>query len=107
MLDLVPFRWNATRRGQAAFCFFFALSIFATTLFEAQAQAPRIDRRKEAIVALQPFSLDEPAPVRVAYYAPRHFPRAEPVSEENEPEAIPQIETNSVQRARPRWRLRQ
>ena len=96
MLDLVPFRWNATRCGQAAFCFFFALSIFATTLFEAQAQAPRIDRRKEAIVALQPFSLlDEPAPVRVAYYAPRSFPRAEPVSEENEPEAILPMETTS------------
>src|SRR5205807_7279163 len=60
MLDLVPFRWNATRRGQAALCCFFALSVFVTTLFEAQAQAPRIDRRKEAIVALQPFSFDEP-----------------------------------------------
>jgi len=96
MLDLVPLRWNATCRGQAAFCCFFALSIFATTLVKAQAQAPRIDRRKEAIVALQPFSLDEPAPVRVAYYAPRSFPRAEPVSEENEPEAILQMETTSA-----------
>src|SRR5437588_1165745 len=95
MLDLVPFRWNATCRGQAAFFCFFALSIFATTLVEAQAQAPRIDRRKEAIVALQPFSLDEPAPVRVAYYAPRSFPRAEPVFEENEPEAILPMETTA------------
>ena len=95
MLHPVPLRWTATRRGQAALCCFLALSIFATTLFEAQAQTPRTDSRKEASVALQPFSLDEPAPVRVAYYAPRHFPRAEPVSEENEPEAIPQMETTA------------
>jgi len=101
MLHPVRLRWNATRRGQAALCCFFTLSIFVTTPFKAQAQTPRTDRRKEAIVALQPFSLDEPAPVRVAYYAPRPFPRAEPVSEENEPEAIPQIATNSVRRARP------
>jgi len=101
MLHPVPLRWNATRRGQAALCCFFALSVFVTTPCEAQAQTARTDRRKEAIVALQPFSLDQPAPVRVAYYAPRPFPRAEPVSEENEPEAIPQIETNSVRRARP------
>jgi hypothetical protein len=96
MLHPVPLWWNATRRGQAGLCCFFALSIFVTTLFEAQAQTPRTDRRKEAIVALQPFSLDGPAPVRVAYYVPRPFPRAEPVSEENEPEAIPQMETTSA-----------
>jgi hypothetical protein len=96
MLHPVPLRWNATRRGRAALCYFFALSVFVTTLFETQAQTPRTDRRKEAIVALQPFSLDEPAPVRVAYYAPRRFPRAEPVSEENEPEAILPMETTSA-----------
>ena len=95
MLHPVLLRSNATRRGQAVLCCFFALSIFVATLFEAQAQAPGTDRRKEAIVTLQPFSLDEPAPVRVAYYAPRPFPRAEPVSEENEPEAIPQMETTT------------
>jgi hypothetical protein len=96
MLHPVPLRLNATRRRQAALCCFFALSIFVTTICEAQAQNLRIDRRKEAIVALQPFSLDEPAPVRVAYYAPRPFPRAEPVSEGNEPEAIPPMETGSA-----------
>jgi hypothetical protein len=96
MENPVPLRSSATRRGQAALCCFFALSIFVTTRFEAHAQTPHIDRRKEAIVALQPFSLDEPSPVRVAYYTPRPFPRAEPVSEENEPEAIPPMETTSA-----------
>src|SRR5439155_19926343 len=96
MLHPVRLRWNATRRGQAALCCFFTLSIFVTTPFKAQAQTPRTDRRKEAIVALQPFSLDEPALVRVAYYAPRTVPRAQPVSEENEPEAIPSMETTSA-----------
>ena len=96
MLHPVPLRWKATRRGRAARCYFFALSVFVTTLFETQAQTPRTDRRKESMVALQPFSLDEPAPVRVAYYAPRRFPRAEPVSKENEPEAILPMETTSA-----------
>src|ERR1700675_3228851 len=95
MLHPVPLRSNAICGGQAALCCFFALSIFVTTLFEAQAQTPRTDHRKEAIVALQPFSLDGPGPVRVAYYAPRPFPRAEPVSEENEPEAIPPMEATA------------
>ena len=95
MLHPVPLRSNATCRGQAALCCFFALSIFVTTPFEAQAQTPRTDPRKEAIVALQPFSLDGPGPVRVAYYAPPPFPRAEPVSEENEPEAIPPMEATA------------
>jgi len=97
MLHPVPLRWKATRRGRAALCCFFALSAFVTTLLETQAQTPRTDRHKEAVVvALQPFSLDEPAPVRVAYYAPRRFPRAEPVSKENEPEAILPMETTSA-----------
>jgi cell wall-associated NlpC family hydrolase len=42
--------------------------------------------RKEAAVALQPFSLDEPARVRYAYYAPRAIPRAEAVTEADEPQ---------------------
>jgi hypothetical protein len=101
MLHRVPLRSNATRREQATLCCFFALSIFVTMLSEAQAQKPGTDRGKEAIVALQPFSLDEPAPVRVAYYAPRAVLRAEPVSEENEPEVIPQMEIDSARSARP------
>src|SRR5712691_7497904 len=50
------------------------------------AQDSSTSRRKEVAVALQPFSLDEPAPVRYAYYAPRAIPRAEAVVETDEPD---------------------
>ena len=51
---------------------------------DAAAQSRPTSRGKQVSVALQPFSLDEPAPVRYAYYAPRAIPRAEPVAEPNE-----------------------
>jgi len=73
----------------------FAVLISLIMRLEAGAQESGAHRNKEAVVALQPFSLDEPAPVRVAYYAPRPIARAIPVSTEDEPETIPQIETRS------------
>jgi cell wall-associated NlpC family hydrolase len=80
------------------------------TFVAAASDAQNHDRRgrdaEEAGVALQPFTLDGPAParlghyaprsipraepVRLAYYAPRAIPRAEPVVEHNQPDAIPQ-----------------
>jgi cell wall-associated NlpC family hydrolase len=73
----------------------FAVFVFIIMRSEAAAQESRVHRAKDAVIALQPFSLDEPAPVRLAYYAPRPIPRAAPVSEEDEGEAIPQIETSN------------
>jgi hypothetical protein len=62
---------------------------------EGVAQESRGYCAKEAVVALQPFSLDDPAHVRVAFYAPSRIPRALPVSAESAPEKIPQIEAAS------------
>jgi len=83
------------------------LFTFVTTSSDAQDQRHRGRIAQGAPVALQPFTLDEPAPirlayytpraipraepVRLAYYAPRAIPRAEPVIEENQPDAIPQM----------------
>jgi cell wall-associated NlpC family hydrolase len=61
------------------------LSIFATSLSQAQAQGTH-SREIDAPVPLQPFSLDQPTPVRFAYYAPRAVTRAQPITEEDEPE---------------------
>lgn len=65
-------------------------------LSEAPAQDSRVHRAKEAVIALQPFSLDDPAPVRVAYYAQHAVPHAVSVSEEDEAETIPRIETSAA-----------
>jgi cell wall-associated NlpC family hydrolase len=62
--------------------------IIAASMSNAAAQDSRTATRKDVVVALQPFSLDEPsARVRYAYYAPRAIPRAEAVIAADEPEA--------------------
>jgi len=52
----------------------------------ADTPKPRRDVIRARAIVLQPFSLDEPAPVRVAYYIPRAVPVPEPAEhgEENE-----------------------
>jgi len=93
----ISFRSNPRRRGQAALCCLLVLFTFVTTSSDAQEQKPRRRHAEEAIVALQPFSLDEPAPVRLAYYAPRAVPRAEPVAHDNdETDSVPKIGNNAA-----------
>ncbi len=107
MLFTISFRSNPRRRGQAALCALLVLFTFVTTSSDAQDQRHRGRIAQGAPVALQPFTLDEPAPIRLAYYTPRAIPRAEPVRlayyapraipraesviEENQPDAIPQM----------------
>lgn len=62
------------------------MSIFAASICQAQSHPAR-SRNVDTQVPLQPFSLDEPASVRLAYYAPRAVARAEPVTDTDEPEA--------------------
>ncbi|MGH8102539.1 MAG: hypothetical protein ACREIW_14675 [Chthoniobacterales bacterium] len=56
------------------------LPVAAVSILPLRGETPK--PRRYAIsaraVALQPFSLDEPAPVRVAYYVPRAVPVLEP-----------------------------
>jgi hypothetical protein len=84
MADSVSVRSNARRRQRATLCCLCGLLIFWVS--SAPAQDSRTSGRTEAAVALQPFSLDEPGHVRYAYYAPRTIPRAEAVTEADEPE---------------------
>ncbi len=72
------------------------LFTFVTTSSDAQEQKQRRPHVEEATIALQPFSLDKPAPIRLAYYAPRAIPRAEPVIEDNQPDVIPQMATSAT-----------
>jgi len=73
------------------------LFTFVTTSSDAEEQKPRRRHAEEAIVALQPFSLDKPAPVRLAYYAPRAIPRAEAVAQDNdETDSVPKIDNNAA-----------
>lgn len=65
------------------------LSVAAISILplRGDTQKPRRYAIGARAVALQPFSLDEPAPVRVAYYVPRAVPVPEPSiarDEENE-----------------------
>ncbi len=67
------------------------LFTFVTTSSDAQDQRHRGRIAEGAPVALQPFTLNEPAPIRLAYYTPRAIPCAEPITEDNQPDAIPQM----------------
>jgi len=71
------------------------LFTFATTSSDAQDRRHRGRIAEGAPVALQPFTLDEPAPIHLAYYAPRAIPRAEPITEDKQPDPIPQIATSA------------
>ena len=85
---LISFRPNLRRCGQAALFCLLVLFSFIATSSNAQEQKPRGRHAEEAIVALQPFSLDKPAPVRLAYYAPR----AQAVAQDNdEADSVPKI----------------
>jgi hypothetical protein len=77
-------RADPKRCKSVAFRCLAALSIGAATLTDAAAQSSRNSREREFTVALQPFSLDQPA--RYAYYVPRAIPRAEAVTEADEPQ---------------------
>ena len=71
------------------------LFTFATSSSDAQDRRHRERIAEGAPVALQPFTLDEPAPIHLAYYAPRAIPRAEPITEDKQPDPIPQIATSA------------
>ena len=93
----ISFQSNLRRRGQAALFCLLVLFTFVATSSDAEEQKPRGRHAEEAIVALQPFSLDKPAPVRLAYYAPRAIPRAEPVAQDNdETDSVPKIGNNAA-----------
>jgi hypothetical protein len=88
VLEWTSFGRNTRRRDQRALCCLAAGLIVGTSIFpDAAAQNVRMSGRKEVAVALQPFSLDEPALVRYAYYVPRAIPRAEAVIETDEAES--------------------
>ena len=88
----MPFRRaNGINRRSAWLCFFVA-AISIASVADAQQLRHVLRHSKRAIVALQPFSLDEPRgnwapPVQLAYYAPRAIPRAEPLPETDEDES--------------------
>lgn len=92
----ICFPANPRRRGQVLCCLL-VLFAFVTTSSDAQEQKHRRRHTDEATVALQPFSLDEPAPVRLAYYAPRAIPRAEAVTgDDDERDLVPKIDNNAA-----------
>jgi hypothetical protein len=101
----MPFRRaNGTSRRSAWLCFLLAAISIATLADAQQLRHVRHIRRhsERAIVALQPFSLDEPRStgiprMQLAYYAPRAIPRAEPLPETEEDESRPQFESPMVQ----------
>ena len=69
------------------------LLICAAIVGSAPAQNSHTSHAREFAVALQPFSLDEPAHPRYAYYAPRAIPHAESVSEAEEAEPLRPAQT--------------
>jgi hypothetical protein len=90
-------RDNGISRRIAWLCFF-AAAISIASLADAQQLRHVLRPRHRAIVALQPFSLDEPRgnwvpPVQLAYYAPRAIPRAQPLPETDEDESYPRFES--------------
>jgi hypothetical protein len=80
------FQPNRHRSRWSAPCWLAALLFTATAVPGVVGQSSRTSHSNEFVVALQPFSLDAPAQVRYAYYAPRAIPRAERVGEAEEPE---------------------
>jgi len=67
-----------------ALCVSAIICLIVATRPDAAAQRAATFPSSEFAVALQPFSLEEPARVRYAYYAPRAIPRAEPAGEMDE-----------------------
>ena len=94
MAEAVWLGANPTQCRRIALRLLAALLIGPATLTDAAAQTARTSRDKPFSVALQPFSLDEPA--RYAYVAPRAVPRAEAVTEADEPQPSPAQRTSTV-----------
>jgi hypothetical protein len=80
IISVPPF----SRSGRRILVVLLGLFLFLGSLPDAHARRPRLNQFPSAAIALQPFSLDQPRPVRVrrslkvAYYAPRTIPRARP-----------------------------
>jgi hypothetical protein len=94
---MLPFPSNPMRCRRALFFSCLAAVVFLAALSDAETQKTRRHRAKSAVVALQPFSLDQPSRVRLAYYSPRTIPRAEARERDDDAESDsnPKIENNS------------
>jgi hypothetical protein len=96
---MLPFPSNPMRCRRALFFSCLAAVVFLAALSDAETETPRRHRAKSTVVALQPFSLDQPSRVRLAYYShsPRAIPRAEVRDRDDgdESDSNPKIENNS------------